>query len=94
MADGNRHGGRKAKDLMRRAYQWSESHVPPGVRLFLGIPLILGGFLGFLPILGFWMVPLGAVLVALDVPPLRRRLRAWLGLPQSGATDRGQQAPP
>ena len=29
------------------------------VRLPLGIVLILGGIVGFLPILGFWMVPLG-----------------------------------
>jgi hypothetical protein len=28
-------------------------------RIVIGIALILGGFVGFLPILGFWMIPLG-----------------------------------
>ena len=41
----------------------------------------LGGFVGFLPILGFWMAPLGLVLVAQDVPFLRppmARMLAWI----------------
>ncbi|HET9714874.1 MAG TPA: hypothetical protein VFP60_01700 [Pseudolabrys sp.] len=33
--------------------------------------LIVGGILGFLPILGFWMVPLGVALAAIDIPFLR-----------------------
>lgn len=40
--------------------------------------MIAFGFLGFLPILGFWMIPLGVVLLATDIPPLRRRLMLWL----------------
>ena len=37
----------------------------PGVilRLPLGLLLIAGGFLGFLPILGFWMIPLGLLIL-------------------------------
>lgn len=42
------------------------------VRVPLGLLFIIAGFLGFLPILGFWMVPLGLVLLALDVALLRR----------------------
>jgi hypothetical protein len=49
------------------------------VRLPLALLLIAAGFVGFLPILGFWMVPLGLVLIAQDVPflkpPLARALR-------------------
>lgn len=41
------------------------------LRLPLGLLLIAGGFLGFLPVLGFWMVPLGLLLIAIDVPALR-----------------------
>jgi len=41
------------------------------VRLPLAIALIGGGFLGFLPILGFWMLPLGLALLAFDLPFLR-----------------------
>ena len=48
--------------------------VPPGLRTILGLALIAGGFVGFLPILGFWMIPLGIAVVGLDVAPL---WRAW-----------------
>jgi len=46
--------------------------VPPGLRLVLGLLLICGGVLGFLPILGFWMLPLGVAVAALDLIPLYR----------------------
>ena len=39
---------------------------------------MIGGMLGFLPILGFWMFPLGVAVVAADFPPLRRRMERWL----------------
>jgi hypothetical protein len=52
--------------------------VPTGVRSALGVVLIVAGVFGFLPVLGFWMIPLGATFIALDIPPLRRRLLAWL----------------
>ena len=43
------------------------------VRMGLGVALIiLGGFFGFLPVLGYWMVPLGFLILATDVPPIRR----------------------
>jgi len=44
--------------------------VPPGLRLVVGLLLILGGMFGFLPVLGFWMIPLGIGVAALDVKPL------------------------
>ena len=46
----------------------------PGVmwiRVPLGLLLIAGGILSFLPILGMWMLPLGFLLLAIDVPFLR-----------------------
>lgn len=39
---------------------------------------MVGGLFGFLPILGFWMLPLGLAFVALDFPPAQRRLDRWL----------------
>lgn len=39
---------------------------------------MVGGVLGFLPILGFWMLPLGVAFVALDIPPMRKRIDAWM----------------
>ena len=62
---------------MRRGFAWGRLRLPFGLRTVLGLMLMLGGVFGFLPVLGFWMFPLGLVLVALDVPPLRRRLQGW-----------------
>ncbi len=63
---------------LRRGFAWGRLKLPFGLRTGSGVLLLMGGVLGFLPVLGFWMIPLGAALIALDVPPLRRRLRAWL----------------
>lgn len=45
----------------------------PGVllRVPLALLLVMGGLLGFLPILGFWMIPLGFVILAIDLPHLQ-----------------------
>lgn len=37
------------------------------VRIPLGILLVLGGIFSFLPVLGIWMLPLGLLLLALDL---------------------------
>lgn len=50
--------------------------VPPGLRLILGLLLISGGILGFLPVLGFWMIPLGLGIAALDIRPIWRWVAA------------------
>ena len=64
--------------IMRRAVEWGDRRVPTGLRSVLGLLLMAGGVLGFLPLLGFWMLPIGLAFIALDIPPLRRRLLAWL----------------
>lgn len=49
-------------------------------RIVTGTALVGGGFLGFLPILGFWMVPLGLIVLSHDLPAVRsrrRRLTVW-----------------
>lgn len=58
--------------------RWADKHVPPGVRTLFGIPLMIGGILSFLPVLGIWMLPAGAMMIALDVPPWRRRMLRWV----------------
>ena len=63
---------------LRRAVEWGDRRVPIGLRAVVGLLLMAGGVLGFLPVLGFWMLPAGASFIALDIPPLRRRLLAWL----------------
>ncbi|HWV97152.1 MAG TPA: hypothetical protein VN130_08395 [Xanthobacteraceae bacterium] len=78
-----------------RHFAWLENKLPPKparflawlrrpssrlVRLPLGFLLILGGILSFLPVLGIWMLPLGLMLIAQDIPILRGpivRLLAW-----------------
>ena len=49
------------------------------VRLPLGVALIAGGLFGFLPVLGIWMLPVGALLVGEDIPPVRRATLLVLG---------------
>lgn len=48
----------------------------PILRAILGVALVAGGFLGFLPVLGFWMLPLGLLILSIDFPPVRRFRRA------------------
>ncbi len=50
------------------------------LRIAIGVALVIGGLLGFLPILGFWMLPLGLIVLAHDLPWVRRfnrRVLAW-----------------
>jgi len=44
---------------MRHAVEWGDRRVPTGLRSVLGLLLVAGGVLGFLPLLGFWMLPIG-----------------------------------
>jgi purine-cytosine permease-like protein len=60
-----------------------ELHLPQSklVRVGLGVSLVGLGFLGFLPVLGFWMVPLGLIILSVDLPVVRRwrrRTEVWL----------------
>lgn len=48
--------------------------LPPGARLPVGLLLMVGGVFGFLPVLGFWMIPLGAAVALIDLRP------AWRGI--------------
>ncbi len=41
------------------------------IRFPLALILICGGILSFLPVLGLWMLPLGLLLLAVDLPILR-----------------------
>lgn len=49
------------------------------IRLPVAFLLILFGMFGFLPVVGFWMVPLGLLLIARDVPALEPPLAKLLG---------------
>jgi uncharacterized membrane protein len=49
-------------------------------RIAIGTALVFGGVLGFLPVLGFWMVPLGVLVLSYEfasVRRFRRRVTVW-----------------
>jgi hypothetical protein len=58
----------RALDQLREP-KWRSLRIPVGV-LF-----VFGGILGFLPLVGFWMLPLGLALLAPDVPLAGRALK-------------------
>ena len=68
----------KLAEKMQQTFDWSDQHIPWGLRSVAGLLLIVGGIFGFLPVLGFWMIPMGCVLIALDIPPLKHRLKSRL----------------
>ncbi len=63
-------------------------HIPRSrlVRMIVGLLLLVGGMLGFLPVLGFWMIPLGLIVLSVDFP-LVRRFRRRLAVRWGRATD-------
>jgi hypothetical protein len=57
-------------------------HLPHSkpIRIGLGILLVAFGLVGFLPIVGFWMIPLGLLVLSVDIPIVRRwrrQLAVW-----------------
>lgn len=61
---------------LRKRVRVGQRHMPlPESRVFrigLGLALSMGGVLGFLPIIGYWMIPLGLLVLSVDVPSVRR----------------------
>ncbi|GHD51752.1 hypothetical protein GCM10017083_26540 [Thalassobaculum fulvum] len=88
--------GRRPMTVIRDGVRWADDTLPPGVRTAAGFLLMIGGLFGFLPVLGFWMLPLGGAVAALDIPFLRRRLLGWLdrvGAEPDRATPGGASTP-
>ena len=72
---------REAPDFLTRAICWLRKPEARMVRLPLGILFIVAGFLWFLPVVGLEFLPIGLLLIAQDVPFLRRpvgRMTLWL----------------
>ena len=68
-------------------------HLPQSkaVRIGIGILLVVGGLVGFLPVLGFWMIPLGLLVLSIDLPIVRRWRRQ---LTDWWHRRKGEEAPP
>ena len=50
------------------------------LRILIGGGFVVFGIFGFLPVLGFWMVPLGLLILSVDIPRVRRwrrRFAVW-----------------
>ena len=50
------------------------------LRILIGLLLMAGGLFAFLPILGVWMIPLGMLVLSIDIPRVRRwrrRFAVW-----------------
>ena len=69
---------RQTKAFSYRVLAWAKTKLPPGIRSLVGLLFMVGGVFGFLPILGFWMFPLGLALIALDLTPTRKTIERWM----------------
>jgi hypothetical protein len=83
-----------SKRELDRHFAWFEGRLSPRLARFVGwlrrpssrlvriplaILLIFGGIFSFLPVLGLWMLPLGLLLFAQDVPMLQKPMARMLG---------------
>jgi len=65
-------------DRAGRAMAWLISPAASLLRLPLAVLFIIGGIFSFLPVLGVWMLPLGVLLIAVDVALVRRWVvKSW-----------------
>jgi hypothetical protein len=62
---------RRLPDSLAKVTSWLRRPGSKAVSVPLGAALVAGGAVGFLPIVGYWMLPVGLVILARDVPPLR-----------------------
>jgi hypothetical protein len=92
-----------SKAELDRHFAWFEDKLSPRPARFVGwlrkpssrlariplaILLISGGLFGFLPVLGLWMLPLGLLLFAQDVPILQKPMARMLGWAERKWLDR------
>jgi hypothetical protein len=63
---------RRLPRWLGRGIGWLREPTSRWVRVPVGVFLIVGGIFSILPMLGLWMLPLGMLLLAQDLPFLRR----------------------
>ena len=67
-------------ERLGRMLRWLRHPASRWIRIPVGVLFILGGVFSILPGLGIWMLPLGLLLIAYDVPALRKpvgRFTIW-----------------
>jgi len=65
---------RRMPSRASRFIQWLRKPSSLIVRWLIALLLIIGGVFSFLPVLGLWMLPLGFLFIAQDVPILQQPL--------------------
>jgi hypothetical protein len=65
---------RRVPVRISRFIRWLRKPSSFAARLTVAFFLILGGVFSFLPMLGIWMLPLGLLFIAQDVPLLQKPL--------------------
>lgn len=63
---------KEVPDRVARALRWLRGPQSRKVRIPLGIVFILAGLLWFLPVVGIEFLPIGLLLIAQDIPFLRK----------------------
>jgi len=69
----------KLPDRAAAGVAWLRKPSSRLVRIPVGGLLMVGGVFSFLPVLGVWMLPLGLILIAQDVPVLQAPIAKSLG---------------
>ncbi len=62
----------EAPDRVARCLRWLRSPASRKVRIPLGVLFIIGSMLWFLPVVGIELLPIGLLLIAQDVPFLKK----------------------
>lgn len=64
-------------DVFGRKFAMPQSRAS---RVTIGVVLVILGCFGFLPVLGFWMIPLGLLILSYEfhwIRRMRRRFSVW-----------------
>ena len=63
---------RRPNPYLRKILTW-----PLMLRFVVGLALVVGGILSFLPVLGIWMLPLGIVVMFSGSQQIRMTMMLW-----------------
>ncbi|EHH66957.1 hypothetical protein GMO_27760 [Gluconobacter morbifer G707] len=86
-------------EWLQKTLNWLRRPDRKWVRIPAGVLFLIGGCLSILPILGIWMLPVGVILLAQDIPLFRKfldrtllwvqnRHPEWMGLPAASKEDK------
>jgi hypothetical protein len=71
------HSGLRRRKISVFGRKISMPHSRP-LRIAIGAMLVFLGIFGFLPILGFWMIPLGLLVLSHELASIRRQRRRFV----------------